>query len=240
MAKHTKPITLTISILLLLSLAVWTGSLIIGGHKFAYAKETISQWQSQAPAEDEWNEVHQALRSALKLDPNNPQYYEMLASLYFWESYKFRPYSNEAIEASQLALEYSRKALALRPSWPKYWASIIKAKKAMLVFDDEMQLAIKNAAHYGPWNFVSQRSILRAGFSGWPFLKPEAQSTVTQTLERAMELQANNAIGIALDLNALDKIMPMIEQNEKYRAGYNYVLAKRKEKANKAKKMEKK
>lgn len=239
MATHTKPITLTISILLLLSLAVWTGVLFFADLKFANAKEIISQWQSQVPAEDEWNEVHQSLVSTQKLDPDNPHYHEMLASLYFWKSYKFRPYSNKAIEANQHALEYSRQALALRPSWPKYWASIIKAKNAMLLFDDEMQLAIKNAAKYGPWNSIAQRAILRAGLSGWPFLEPETRQTVTQTLERALESQANEAIGIALDMNSVDKIMPMIEASEELKAGYNYVLAIRKQKADKARKMKK-
>lgn len=211
-------------------LAGWIALLMISDSQAASAQKFLKDWQSQqrVPDEHEWQEAYAYINRALMLDSTNPNYLEKKAELYRWKALFSGNTLQERDTANRIALDQYRHILQLKPSWPNYWVGLIKVKFALWEYDDEMDKALQNAAHYGPWFKHNQQTILKVGYQSWIYLDETTREVVNETLERAIKIQPHKTIQLAFDVGFNEQLMPYIEKDKSLKHIYNRELANRK------------
>lgn len=115
-----------------------------------------------------WEKAHNNLASALAIDPNNPFLHEDLGRLLDNQAVHVKWLSAE--QRAQIwkeSLDHFRTALTLRPVSPYTWSNLALVKSRLGEWDEEIQLALRQAATLGPWEPEVQVSIVDAGWAGW-------------------------------------------------------------------------
>ena len=140
-----------------------------------------SRLRATAFAQADRERADGALRRALGLDPNNPEYLNELGRVDMW-----RYVDREESGIADDTFVRFRRSAALRPTWPYLWINRALLKSARLEFDAEFTHALIRAAQTGPWEPPVQRAILHAGLANWPVLPAAARNTVKQTVRRAL------------------------------------------------------
>ena len=223
---------LILPVIILFSLAVYSGILIYADFSASNALSNIdTRLKKQVlPDEADLQESIANLQKALLLDSSNPDYLDKEAMLHRYMALSFQPESEQANSANRQALDLYRHLLTLRPSWASYWGSIISIKYDLWEFDDEMIAALHNAARLAPWDKTNQHIVIRTGFHGWPFIDNETKEVVNSTLERAMLLQTEPTMRLALEQGFIDRLAPYVEGNEELKEMYERYVASSKKK----------
>ncbi len=189
--------------------------------------------QAVLPEQKSWQINLERIQAAIRLDPANPEYLATEAELYRYRAHMFEAASTESIAANREALTKYQHLLTLRPSWAPYWANIISIKYELWEYDELMINALRNAARLAPWFKRNQHIILKAGFHGWAFIDVETRGVVDKTLERAMLLQPEPTMRLALDQGFIDRIYPYVQDDEKLKEMHERYVASEKKKLGK-------
>lgn len=216
----------------LLGLSGYVGLLLFANLNATGTQNVIKSWQKKGVVLDEgsWQETFDSLQSVIKYDPNNPEYLAYEAELYRYRAHMFDPQSSQSITANREALSKYQHLLTLRPSWAPYWASIIGIKYELWEYDELMISALQNAAYLAPWFKANQHIILQAGFHGWPFVDVETREVINKTLERAMQLQPEVTMRLALEQGFFDRLYPYVQDDEELKEMYERYIASMKKK----------
>jgi len=222
--------------IILLGLSGYMGLLLFANLNAASSQSDIKTWQKNRviPDKESWQETFDGLQAAIKFDPGNPEYLASEAQLYRYKAIMPDTRPSEAIAAYREELAKYQHLLTLRPSWAPYWGSIIDIKYELWEYDELMIKALRNAARLAPWFKTNQHIILRAGFHGWAFIDAETREVIKTTLERAMQLQAEPTMRLALEQGFINRIYPYVQDDEELKEMYErYITSMKKEKMGK-------
>lgn len=110
------------------------------------------------------------LRSALALDPDNPNLLLDIGRLDSWQV-RNGPMHDSAVRATrQGALENFRRAARLRPTSGHSWAIVAQAKYGAGSVDSEFAAALEQAMRRAPWQAQVQLISIELGLASWQAL----------------------------------------------------------------------
>ena len=131
------------------------------------------------------------IQSAIKKTPNNPEYREYLARLYFLSAIDVYNKDNNNLKAFRADLVNAyiqhKTALKHRPQWPYSWANLALIKAHLQQYDNEFENAIINAEKFGPWEIASNQAIAMAGLTGWNSISADLQTKTVAAIERTYQ-----------------------------------------------------
>lgn len=87
------------------------------------------------------------------------------------------------------ALDYARRALLIRPTWPYLWDELILNKVILNQFDNELTGAIERAVTLGPWEKSVQYDVAFTGLDYWDDLEIAARQWIMLAMNRTLFLQ---------------------------------------------------
>ena len=188
---------LIIPCFLLLVVIIISGSWGLADIEKQKVHASIKQWENDIDSysSDEWNKVYSTARQALDKDPNNPDLLTLMGNVYEWNTFQAENQLQNK-ENSKLALEYYRKAVAVRPQWPYTWSSIALLKFKMSEFDQEFQSALSNAMNLGPWEPPVQKIIAEVGLSAWDKLEYAQRIAIVENIRRGVIMQSQVMLDI--------------------------------------------
>lgn len=118
----------------------------------------------------DWDAAIGWSKLALKLDPYNPNYPEMIGRLHFWRFFIADSPIESYDEAQAIAdegLVYLRNSVQMRPTWPRAWSSILQLKSVSGQIDYELEQVWDNAVELGDWESGVQSLLLETGLTHW-------------------------------------------------------------------------
>ncbi len=194
--------------------------LIYLGIKIALAD--LSHYPLKNLIENQQNNItEQAAASAelkilksIQLRPNNAEYHEYLARLYYLRAINNSADTRAYQEYLKLAYNTHRKASQLRPEWPYSWANMALMKSRMQQFDVAFLYSINQAIKYGPWEIASNQAIVQAIFSNWNGLNQDSQNKAVQALERIYRQQKATARSLLQHYQLADVVCPRISLDD--------------------------
>ncbi len=186
----------------------------IFGH---YATAKIERWQKrgQLPRPSELKSVGNALDIAAFLDGNRPAIIVAQGDLHTWRASQKPVWDSNTKKYNRQALQYYRKHVMLRPTWPKTWASIALIKFRLLEIDQEYFEAIEQAVKFGPNETFVQLNVAKVGLATWTLLPLSTRTAIKATLKRGFSHQARSIIRLAIQFDRDDIIVPYIKVDKK-------------------------
>jgi hypothetical protein len=183
----------------------------------AQAQNHIKAWRKSGkpPEEQEWGKVRDILVKSLEKHPDFPPYLEVLGELNLTRSLDFFLDDDDVDEMRQAALEYFRKVVSYRPSWPYGWANIALVKLAEEESGEEFFHFMERAASLGPWESKVQRVVGQAGLSVWEELDQEEKHIIINNLKRGTYRQSSEILKIMETYHGWEPIYPMLAIGEK-------------------------
>ena len=150
------------------------------------------------------------IQSAIKHTPNNAEYREYLARLYFLSAIDVYNKDNNNLKAfrDDLVNAYIQHKTALkhRPQWPYSWANLALIKAHLQQFDNEFANAIINAEKFGPWEIASNQAIAMAGLTGWRKISADLQTKTVTAIERIYQQKKQIAKDLISNYNLKSQI----------------------------------
>ena len=150
------------------------------------------------------------IQSAIKHTPNNAEYREYLARLYFLSAIDVYNKDNNNLKAfrDDLVNAYIQHKTALkhRPQWPYSWANLALIKAHLQQFDNEFADAIINAETFGPWEIASNQAIAMAGLTGWRKISADLQTKTVTAIERIYQQKKQIAKDLISNYNLKSQI----------------------------------
>jgi hypothetical protein len=146
--------------------------------------ETGAEERLEADAPPKWlrERVQRFSALAARLDPLNPVPASTLGYLHGAR------FSEESQAADlQQALEYYRRAIALRPTAPHGWTSLTQLKLNQGTLDEEFALGMQRAMILGPWERSVQFAILETALPEWPALSEELRAAIRLGVDRSLQ-----------------------------------------------------
>lgn len=139
----------------------------------------------------QWRLTRDLLEKTLWLHPDYSGYLE-LAELFYQVAA-----SQPAVLLDELgwhdnqekALDYARRALLIRPSWPYFWDELILSKVALKQFDSELTGAMERAVTLGPWEESVQYDVAFTGLDQWDNLEMVARQSAILALDKTLIMQ---------------------------------------------------
>lgn len=201
-------IACTVSLALLLVWPAWQAAR--NGLSGLHARPAIDyleekRFDAYNVSEAQWQAIEASVVQANKLMPGNPQYLEALGWLHQLKLTLFADdLSIEAMDAHASAAEhYFQQAIENRPTWPYYWGNLaLEHYRRGHFAADEYNLALANAARFGPWKNDTQRLIMDLGSETWAFLSPDAKREFFLNIERGLHRQPQNTLRIVSEYEA--------------------------------------
>jgi hypothetical protein len=137
---------------------------------------------------DNWNKAYSSLSTAIKMDPYNPDYLEMMGRLYSW---KYWINSSNDIDLKSLglsgeALQRVSQSLVQRPYWSYGWSQKAYLKFLMGEVDSEFWQAYENALASGRWEKEVFYNLMNAGAGAWSSLSWTQRDVVVSVFQRAI------------------------------------------------------
>lgn len=135
-----------------------------------------------------WNKAYSSLSTAIKMDPYNPDYLEMMGRLYSWK-YWINASDDVDLKSMDLssgeALQMISQSLALRPYWSYGWSQKAYLKFLMGEIDNEFWQAYESALASGPWEKEVFYNLMNAGVGAWHSLSWGQRDVVVGVFRRA-------------------------------------------------------
>ena len=162
-------------------------------------RHEVSRWAElrATPKPERLQQAITDLLDALALTPDDPTLIEHLGVALELRGTAYPPGSESQRLALTAALNYFRKAAALRPTSPYTWANILLAKYRLDEIDDEFFGAMRHALDFGPWEPAVQLIVADTGLGSWARLDHNLRARVSQNLQRAALRQADALARIA-------------------------------------------
>jgi hypothetical protein len=166
-----------------------------------YARQSeviVASWSADATAgtDESIREVIALDKKALSYAPNHRTYLmrlgEMHGLLYRRNRLQYAAYG-------ELAADYLRASIAVRPHWPHTWAELAVMKVALQQVDRELEQAIRMATRHGPWEPVVHRRLV-SGFEVYRSLPGTSQSLLLGNLQRGLLSPDRGAAQTVADL----------------------------------------
>lgn len=107
---------------------------------------------------------------------------------------------------TQDAYQRFRKALHQRPTSPFLWANLALSKLYLDEVDAEFFAALRYANELGPWEPLSQQTVLFAGLAAWDRLDSGLQQQIIAVLDRGASRNAAKMFGIARNFRRFDLV----------------------------------
>lgn len=126
----------------------------------------------------QWDAAVKWSKLAMRFDPYNPNYPEMLGRLHFWRFFiEDAPIASqqEATSVTNQGMSYLQDSIAMRPTWPRAWASMLQLKSVSGQIDYEFEQIWDKAVELGDWEPEVQRVLLEAGLIHWARSSPLLQ-----------------------------------------------------------------
>lgn len=154
--------------------------------------------------QERWIRGRNALLRAIALDSRNPNHYENLAIWY--ERAALRMPARHPVAEAYLrqALAYARTAIVARPGSPYTWMDLAVLKWRLGEFDPELQQAVRNAAHLGPWEPEVQLAAAGLAFTAYERLSPEARQAALRLMGNALKYHDERLFDQAYRTGRLD------------------------------------
>ena len=119
---------------------------------YAYqAREYLETWYlgDQASLDENWQNAHDSMQTALSIFPDHPEYLDQMGQIYEWQFYQSDFNGDEFNSILQTALGFYHQATAIRPDWPHSWASVAFMKSRLGELDDEFYHALQSSLTLG-------------------------------------------------------------------------------------------
>ena len=205
-------VALTVALAILLAWPAWTA--MRNGLSGLYARPAIGyleqkRFDANPLSEAEWQAIERSVTQATELMPGNPRYLEALGLLHQLKLSIFTDnLSIEEMDAhANAAKDYFFRAVQSRPTWPYYWGNLaLEHYRRGNYATDEYSLALANAARFGPWKNDTQRLVMDLGSETWEFLSPRAKREFVLNVERGLQRQPQNTVGIVRGYRAWPNI----------------------------------
>jgi hypothetical protein len=131
------------------------------------------EWISTGTVVDQqdWDAAAGWTKLAMKFNPFNPNYPELLGRLHFWQFFIAGQSISSDEKAQAVAnsgLVHLRHAIEMRPTWPLAWASLLKLKSIAGQIDYEFEPVWDKSVELGDWEPGVQTILLEAGLIHWP------------------------------------------------------------------------
>jgi hypothetical protein len=141
----------------------------------------------------QWRVTHNLLEKTLWLHPDYSGYLELAEFFYQTASDQPAALMNELgwHDNRENALNFNRRALLARPSWPYFWDELIKNKVNLKQFDSELTGAMKRAINLGPWEESVQYDVAFTGLDQWDSLDMVAQQWAILALDKTLIMQSD-------------------------------------------------
>ncbi len=137
------------------------------------------------------------LDKAQRLNGDHPDLFDKRGQFLYWQAMTFADAGLERGALLERAVEEYRKALAMRPAWPYFWANLVVAKAEWGIFDREFRLAVRRAVETGPWEPRVQLQLIRVDFAEQQRLDRRSREHIDSMLERALQTQAGQVLALA-------------------------------------------
>lgn len=155
-----------------------------------HALEAQARGELYFPDAEDWQQAQSLGKLAVTLSPFNADYREGLARVHEARFIMAAPGTLEARPDREEAAQLYREAIVLRPTWPYAHAALAYALLRAGGHQDEMELALAEAARLGPWEPLAMEAIVDIGLDAWYQLTPASREVVTGTLSRSQSWQA--------------------------------------------------
>jgi len=162
-------------------------------------------------AANELDKAQEKIDRAIEFNPNNAEYYEYQARIYYLRAISNHTDSKIFHQQIYNAYQSHKKALELRPQWPYSWANLALMKSQMQQLDVEFLYAVNQAVKYGPWEIASNESIVQAAFLHWNVLSETMQHKTVDALERIYQQTPNTARNLVNHYTLAGKICPKLK-----------------------------
>ncbi len=168
-------------VVLTLWAASWGTADLLSHQALAYERQWISEGivtdQRDWDAAVKWSEL------SIKLNPFSANYVEMLGRIYRWRFFVGDNPIRSFEEAEQIAntgLNFFRRSIELRPTWPRSWANLLQLKSIVGQIDYEFERVWEKSVELGDWEPEVQTILLEAGLIHWDNFSPSLRD---KTLE---------------------------------------------------------
>ncbi len=183
-------IAIGLTLLCVLMMAFWfAGHRMLADIYNQQARYYVDRWRAGKLqlSPTRLDELQAELKSAIALDPTNPNLHEDLARFHAWRSEQGSLADSTSRAARVEARTYFTQAAALRPTSQRAWAGVAYLRFLLGEVDDQFGSALKLALLRGPWDSEIQMTAIHIGFASWQILTPELQDQ----LRRAIYNQAH-------------------------------------------------
>jgi hypothetical protein len=176
----------------------------------------VNLWTEKqaAPTFQQWQRAVEALRSALKLAPEDPSLHDHLGVAYEVASATFSPGGRWNVYR-EFSLVHFRQATVLRPTSPYSWANVALTKYGLGQRDDELYRALAAAMRLGPWEPGVQLITSDLGLLLWEDLAPALKEQVRANWIRTAHRQADPLARLALTRNRLGLLCNISDKSMK-------------------------
>lgn len=207
-------------------------SLISLSHGFAdlaagSARAWMREWQQQRQlsSAEQWTDAVERLSLARRLNPLNADYSADLGRLTEWRSW-LQTAPDETSRASRaLAGELYRESLGKRPSWGFAWAHYAENQMLSGQPGPDLEKSLRRSIELAPWEPGVQLKVAFVGMAAWDSLSPELRDDVTDSVERAVQLDVHRdeIVRLAIQYDWLDNLIPLM-RTERQIATLNFVV----------------
>ncbi len=202
-------------VIALVALAVYSLAWGLASLDFWRATQIMAQLDSdEAPIEAKRELLArgmQHLDNAQRLGGDHPDLFGQRGQLLFWQALHLSQAGKDRSALLSQASEQYRKALAMRPLWPYFWANLVVAKAEWGIFDLEFRKALRRTVETGPWEPRIQLQLIRLDFIEQHRLDPQSREHIDGMLIRALQTQPAAVLGLAVDLGKVPRVCGMSE-----------------------------
>lgn len=210
--------SIAISAVLFMSLLmVISGKWLLAEIYYYQANAYMDSWDSkrQIPS-DEWEIARKALVKALALGPHQAVYYGSLGELLFSKSADGSLNPAMSVDLQTQALDASRHAVRLRPSWPYSWAQLALIKYRSSGMDGEVAQALDRSMMLGAWEPSVQLIAAEIGLASWNSLSPELKAKLIDTMALTVQPQSGQILEMIKNLDMLGIVCDRVKFRDKW------------------------
>jgi len=199
---------------ILLLIAFQSARMGVAGLIVELAQREVDRWASTSTRRGlrEVNRVAGYFSDSLGFAPDNPWALEGLGGLDL-AKVRLARVPKDAVAFTRDARMRFRHALQQRPTSPFLWANIARSKLYLDEIDDEFFSALRHADQLGPWEPVTQRSVLFTALAAWEKLDSGLQQAVAALVVRGGARDARKLFEIVKSYRRFDLVCGIREYN---------------------------
>jgi len=158
-----------LAILLLLAALFPAGKWGAASAAHGFAMWHFDDWQKSGDKPDvrTWKWAHEAMRWALKLDPDQGDYSNDMGRLYEYTALNMTEHDSQIQPLLAISLSFFEQTTRLRPAWAVGWVNLAMLKHRTGSIDVEFEQAIGRAMQLGGAETAVQRMIAAVGVAHW-------------------------------------------------------------------------